>query len=59
MLDFFWIRSFLFLFRMYENNKNFTFEISFGNFIFYALPIGLIMLIFCWLWLQILYNRQE
>ncbi len=44
---------------MYEDNKQFEFEISFGNFILYALPMGLIMLIFCWLWLQILYNRRE
>ena len=44
---------------MYENNKQFEFEISFGNFSLYALPIGIVMLIFCWLLLQILYNRQE
>jgi di/tricarboxylate transporter len=44
---------------MYENDKQMNFEISFGNFFVYALPMGLIMLIFCWLSLQILYNPKE
>jgi len=44
---------------MYENHKDIQFEISLGNFSLYALPMGVIMQIFCWFWLQILYNRQE
>ncbi|CAF3873070.1 unnamed protein product [Adineta steineri] len=48
-----------FIDQMYEDDKKFKFEISFGNFFLYALPIGLIMLMFCWLWLQILYNRKD
>ncbi|CAF1027076.1 unnamed protein product [Rotaria sp. Silwood1] len=36
-----------------------AFEISFTNFLLFALPIGIIMLIICWLWLQLLYNHRE
>ncbi|CAF4739154.1 unnamed protein product, partial [Rotaria socialis] len=36
-----------------------AFEISFTNFLLFALPIGVMMLIICWLWLQLLYNRRE
>ncbi|CAF1236384.1 unnamed protein product [Adineta ricciae] len=36
-----------------------AFEITFTNFLLFALPTGIIMLLCCWLWLQLLYNRQE
>ncbi|CAF0795260.1 unnamed protein product [Rotaria sordida] len=39
--------------------KGTNFNINFLNFLLFALPVGIIMLILCWLWLQILYNRQE
>ncbi|CAF1309623.1 unnamed protein product [Adineta steineri] len=36
-----------------------AFEISFTNFLLFAFPIGFVMLILCWLWLQLLYNHRE
>ncbi|CAF2628108.1 unnamed protein product [Rotaria sp. Silwood2] len=39
--------------------KGTHFNINFLNFLIFALPVGIIMLILCWLWLQILYNREE
>ncbi|CAF1137416.1 unnamed protein product [Adineta ricciae] len=45
--------------QMYENDQKLKFEISFGNFFLYALPMGFLMLIFCWFTLQILYNRKD
>ena len=44
--------------RLYASGPK-AFQISFANFILFALPIGIVMLILCWLWLQILYNRKE
>ncbi|CAF0755169.1 unnamed protein product [Adineta ricciae] len=39
--------------------KNTDFRVQFLDFLLYALPVSAIMLIFCWLWLQIYYNRRE
>ncbi|CAF1431995.1 unnamed protein product [Adineta steineri] len=36
-----------------------NFRINFLNFLLFALPVGILMLIFCWLWLQLCYNRKE
>ncbi|CAF1318355.1 unnamed protein product [Adineta ricciae] len=36
-----------------------AFEITFTNFLLFALPTGIIMLLCCWLWLQLIYNRRE
>ncbi|CAF1490892.1 unnamed protein product [Rotaria magnacalcarata] len=36
-----------------------AFKITFSNFMLFGLPLGVIMLVLCWLWLQILYNRKE
>ncbi|CAM4983735.1 unnamed protein product [Rotaria socialis] len=35
------------------------FRINFLNFLFFALPVGILMLILCWFWLQWCYNKQE
>lgn len=39
--------------------KDTDFRINFLNFLCFALPVALLMLIFCWLWLQIFYNPRE
>ncbi|UJR27182.1 hypothetical protein I4U23_008478 [Adineta vaga] len=39
--------------------KDTAFRVNFLNFLLFALPVAIIMLILCWLWLQILYNRKE
>ncbi|CAF0937900.1 unnamed protein product [Rotaria sp. Silwood1] len=39
--------------------KGTNFHVNFLNFLLFALPVGIIMLILCWLWLQILYSRQD
>ena len=44
--------------RYYSEGPH-AFQISFTNFLIFALPIGIVMLINCWLWLQFVYNRQE
>jgi di/tricarboxylate transporter len=49
----------LILFYSFYASGRFAFEISFTNFLLFALPIGVVMLIICWLWLQLLYNRRE
>ncbi|CAF3934021.1 unnamed protein product [Adineta steineri] len=36
-----------------------NFRINFLNFLLFALPVGVLMLVFCWLWLQLCYNRKE
>ncbi|CAF4424598.1 unnamed protein product [Rotaria sp. Silwood2] len=36
-----------------------AFKITFSNFLLFGLPVGVIMLILCCLWLQILYNRRD
>ncbi|CAF1290111.1 unnamed protein product [Rotaria sordida] len=43
----------------YYGKGSHAFDISFTNFLLFALPIGVIMLVICWLWLQLLYNRKE
>ncbi|CAF4652597.1 unnamed protein product [Rotaria magnacalcarata] len=35
------------------------FRINFLNFLLFALPVGILMLILCWFWLQWCYNKQE
>ncbi|CAF3438039.1 unnamed protein product [Rotaria socialis] len=39
--------------------KNTAFRINFLNFLLFALPVALLMLVLCWLWLQIFYNFKE
>ena len=39
--------------------KGTAFHVNFLNFLLFALPVALIMLVLCWLWLQILYNGKE
>ncbi|UJR22011.1 hypothetical protein I4U23_025078 [Adineta vaga] len=39
--------------------KNTAFRINFLNFLLFALPVALLMLVVCWLWLQIYYNTKE
>jgi hypothetical protein len=39
--------------------KNTAFRISFLNFLLFAFPVAFLMLILCWLWLQIFYNAKE
>ncbi|CAF2577644.1 unnamed protein product [Rotaria sp. Silwood2] len=39
--------------------KNTAFRINFLNFLLFALPVALLMLVLCWLWLQIYYNFKE
>ncbi|CAF1592513.1 unnamed protein product, partial [Adineta ricciae] len=39
--------------------KNSAFRINFLNFLLFALPVALLMLVLCWLWLQIQYNAKE
>ncbi|CAF3546110.1 unnamed protein product [Rotaria sordida] len=39
--------------------KNTAFRISFLNFLLFAFPVALSMLVLCWLWLQIYYNFKE
>lgn len=34
-------------------------RINFLNFLLFALPVGVLMLILCWIWLQWCYNKQE
>ena len=43
----------------YYNIGPHAFQISFTNFLFFAFPVGVMLLITCWLWLQLLYNRRE
>jgi solute carrier family 13 (sodium-dependent dicarboxylate transporter), member 2/3/5 len=45
------------LYRYYSSGSTIL-QISFANFLLFAMPIGLIMLVLCWFWLQILYNRK-
>ncbi|CAF5216237.1 unnamed protein product, partial [Rotaria magnacalcarata] len=40
-----------------ETYRGTAFRVNFLNFLLFGLPVGVIMLILCWLWLQILYNR--
>ncbi|CAF0991701.1 unnamed protein product [Didymodactylos carnosus] len=35
------------------------FKITFQNFLSFALPAAVIMLVFCWMWLQLLFNTKE
>ncbi|CAF2002846.1 unnamed protein product [Rotaria magnacalcarata] len=42
-----------------ETYRGTAFRVNFLNFLLFGLPVGVIMLILCWLWLQILYNRTE
>ncbi|CAF1634123.1 unnamed protein product, partial [Adineta ricciae] len=42
----------------YYASGNIRLQISFANFLLYGLPIGMIMLVLGWLWLEILYNRK-
>ncbi|CAF4968475.1 unnamed protein product, partial [Rotaria socialis] len=42
-----------------ETYKGTAFRVNFLNFLLFGLPVGVIMLILCWLWLQILYNRIQ
>ncbi|CAF3396963.1 unnamed protein product [Rotaria socialis] len=44
--------------QYYATGKH-AFKITFSNFMLFGLPLGVIMLVLCWLWLQILYNRKE
>jgi di/tricarboxylate transporter len=39
--------------------KDTDFRINFLNFLLFALPVAVIMLVLCWLWLQLLYNPKE
>ncbi|CAF1545528.1 unnamed protein product, partial [Adineta steineri] len=39
--------------------KNTAFRINFLNFLLFALPVALLMLVICWLWLQIYFNTKE
>ncbi|CAF1303583.1 unnamed protein product [Adineta steineri] len=39
--------------------KDTNFHINFLNFLLFALPVAVLMLIACWIWLQIFYNRKE
>ncbi|CAF1189460.1 unnamed protein product [Rotaria magnacalcarata] len=43
----------------YYESESYALKVSFANFFLFGLPIGFIMLIVCWLWLQILYNRKD
>ncbi|CAF1034449.1 unnamed protein product [Rotaria sordida] len=43
----------------FYGSGSYVFKVSFANFFLFGLPIGVTMLIICWLWLQILYNRKE
>ncbi|CAF1269355.1 unnamed protein product [Adineta ricciae] len=43
----------------YYASGNIRLQISFANFLLYGLPIGMIMLVLGWLWLEILYNRKS
>ncbi|CAF1207129.1 unnamed protein product [Adineta steineri] len=42
----------------YYSSGGIIFQISFANFLLWGLPIGIVMLVLCWLWLQIVYNRR-
>ncbi|CAF4098180.1 unnamed protein product, partial [Adineta steineri] len=42
----------------YYSSGSIILQISFANFLLWGLPIGTIMLVLCWLWLQIVYNRK-
>ncbi|CAF4515597.1 unnamed protein product, partial [Rotaria magnacalcarata] len=35
-----------------------AFRINFLNFLHFALPVGILILILCWFWLQRCYNKQ-
>ncbi|CAF3538017.1 unnamed protein product [Rotaria sp. Silwood1] len=39
--------------------KNTAFRINFLNFLLFAFPVALLMLVSCWLWLQVFYNFKE
>jgi len=52
------LNIYIFKIRFYTEG-HYVFEISFTNFLLFALPIGMIMLLICWLCLQLLYNRRE
>jgi hypothetical protein len=40
----------------FREYKNTNFRITFSNYFLAALPAGALMLIFCWIWLQIRYG---
>ncbi|CAF1074317.1 unnamed protein product [Rotaria sordida] len=35
------------------------FRVNFLNFLLFALPTGILMLVVCWIWLQLCYNKKE
>jgi len=45
--------------HFFSNYKNTAFRINFLNFLLFALPVALLMLVCCWLWLQLFYNTKE
>lgn len=45
--------------RSYSRYHGTGFRITFVNFLLLALPVAVIMLVLCWLWLQIFFNRKE
>ena len=48
-----------FYFSLISTYESTTFRINFLNFLLLSLPAALIMLILCWVWLQVSYNRKE
>lgn len=39
--------------------KGTAFRLNFLNFFLFGLPVAVIMLILCWVWLQLFFNRHE